>query len=95
MSWNFLGHLYDEARNNSDAIRPFNQAIIEQRLAVSKSNDAEEYRKYLCNHLEDLGEQSVDLGRVEEGLPLYEECSSIAESSARPIPRAANIPSNS
>ena len=73
LSWNFLGHLYDEARNNSDAIRPFNQAIIEQRLAVSKSNDAEEYRKYLCNHLEDLGEQSVDLGRVEEGLPLYEE----------------------
>src|SRR5204863_2888597 len=32
-----------------------------------------EYKVYLCNHLENLGEQFVDLGQVAGAWPHYEE----------------------
>jgi len=71
LSWNFLGVLYDEARKNIDALAPFEQAVAEQQQAVDKGNEVDDYRGYLANHLDNLGEQFVDLGRVAEGLPLY------------------------
>ncbi len=45
--------------------------MAEQQLAVDKAKEVDEYRGYLANHLDNLGEQFVDLGRVAEGLPLY------------------------
>jgi tetratricopeptide (TPR) repeat protein len=71
LSWNYLGVLYDEARKNTEALAAFEQAVTEQQLAVDKANEADEYRGYLANHLDNLGEQFVDLGRVNEGLTFY------------------------
>jgi serine/threonine-protein kinase len=69
LSWNHLGHFYDGDRKNTEAIGPFTRAIHEQDLAVNKAKDFDLYKNYLCNHLENLGEQYVDLGRVAEGMP--------------------------
>ena len=71
LSWNYLGYLYDEARNNTEALAAFEQAVAEQQLAVDKANEVDDYRGYLANHLDNLGEQFVDLGRVAMGLPSY------------------------
>ena len=71
LSLNYLGCLYDGARRNTEALAPFEQAVAEQQLAVDKSHNVENYRGYLANHLDNLGEQFVDLGRVAEGLLLY------------------------
>ena len=71
LSWNYLGVLYDDARKNTEALAAFEQAVAEQQLAVDKANEVDDYRGYLANHLDNLGEQFVDLGRVAEGLPLY------------------------
>jgi eukaryotic-like serine/threonine-protein kinase len=71
LSWNGVGILYDEARKNAEAIRPFKQAVIEQERAVDKSKDVDLYKEYLYNHLDNLGEQYVDLGRVADGLQHY------------------------
>ena len=71
LSWNYLGCLYDDARNNTKAIALFEQAVAEQQIAVDKANGSEVYRGYLANHLDNLGEQYVDLGRVAPGLKLY------------------------
>jgi tetratricopeptide (TPR) repeat protein len=71
LSWNFLGVLYDEARKNTEALAAFEQAVAEQQLAVDRAKEPDEYRAFLANHLDNLGEQFVDLGRVAEGLPIY------------------------
>jgi serine/threonine-protein kinase len=70
LSWNLMGILYDEARKNTEAIAPFEHAVAEQQRAVDIAKDADDYRLYLANHLANLGEQYVDLGRVAEALPL-------------------------
>ena len=71
LSLNYLGCLYDEARKNTEALARFEQAVAEQQLAVDHTKDADSYRLYLANHLTNLGEQYVDLGRVGEGLSIY------------------------
>jgi len=71
LSWNYLGCLYDDARRNTEALAAFEQAVTEQQLAVDKAMEGDEYRGYLVNHLENLGEQFMDLGRVALGLRLY------------------------
>jgi eukaryotic-like serine/threonine-protein kinase len=71
LSWNYLGCLYDNARNNTEAIVVFERAVAEQQLAVDKANESERYRGYLANHLENLAEQYVDVGRVAVGLKPY------------------------
>jgi serine/threonine protein kinase len=73
LGWNDLGILEDERRNNSTAIRHFDRAIREQRLAMDKNPSAVGYKQFLCNHLDNLGEQYVDLGKPDEGLPKYQE----------------------
>ena len=50
---------------------PFEQAVAEQQLAVDRAKDVDEYRAYLANHLDNLGEQYMDLGRVAEAMPFH------------------------
>ena len=71
LSWNYLGFLYDEDRKNIEALAAFEQAVAEQQQAVDKAKEVDGYRAYLANHLDNLGEQFVDLGRVAEGLARY------------------------
>ncbi len=71
LSWNYLGVLYDESRKNTEALAAFEQAVAEQQLAVAKANEADEYRGFLANHLDNLGEANVDLGRVDQGLTFF------------------------
>jgi eukaryotic-like serine/threonine-protein kinase len=71
--WDDLGLRLDEARNNAEAKQAFDQAVTLERLAIKKSKSADDYRLTLCYYLDNLGEQSVDMGRPAEGLPHYEE----------------------
>jgi tetratricopeptide (TPR) repeat protein len=71
--WNDLGWFHDEARNNADAIKPFQNAVREQQLAVDKAENGEIYKSDLCRYLENLGEQYIDFGRPTEGLPWYKQ----------------------
>jgi serine/threonine protein kinase len=70
-SWNLFGVLHDEARDNVKAIPAFERAVAEQERAVSEAKDVNEYRGYLSIHLDNLGEEYVDLGQVETGLSHY------------------------
>ena len=79
-SWNVLGHLHDEIRDNAHAITAFTRAIAEQERAVAAFPVWDEYKTQLCVELENLGEQYVDLGKVEEGLPHYRRAIGIRES---------------
>jgi len=72
LSWNALGHFYDEARENEPAIPAFKQAVAELQRAVEISRDVDEYKLNLCNNIEYLAEQYADLDRVSEALPFYQ-----------------------
>ena len=72
-SWNYIGIIRDDERNHDQAIRAFKNAVREQETAVRKTDSADLYRWYLANHLENLGEQYLDLGRPAEGLPYYND----------------------
>ncbi len=77
LSLNYLGCLYDEARKNTEAIPAFEQAVAEQQRAVDQTKESNDYRFYLANHLDNLAEQFVDLGRVFEGLPIFRRSNKI------------------
>jgi serine/threonine protein kinase/tetratricopeptide (TPR) repeat protein len=66
-----LGFLYDEGRDNRRAMEALEQARIEEERAVTYAPEIEQYRLYLADILWNLGEQSVDLGQVDAGLPHY------------------------
>jgi len=70
-SWNILGYLQDEARENQAAIPAFERAVNEQVRVVAASPDVNHYKEELCNQLGNLGEQYVDLGNVGDALPHY------------------------
>ena len=70
-SWNILGYLRDESRDNLKAMPAFRRAVAEQERAVSVSNDVNEYKVLLSIQLDNLGEQYIDLGEVDEGLGYY------------------------
>ncbi len=70
-SWNLFGVLHDEARDNLKAIPAFERAVAEQERAVSAAKDVNEYKVFLTVHLENLGEEYVDLGQVDVGLLHY------------------------
>jgi len=78
-SWNMLGVLHDEARNNKKAIPAFLRAVAEQDRAAAASKDVNEYKFYLSIHLENLGEQYVDMGHVDEGLQHYQRALGICK----------------
>jgi serine/threonine-protein kinase len=68
LSWNLLGVLRDDQRQNLLAIWPFTHAVKEQERAVQISKDVDEYKSNLGYHLENLGEEYVILGDYKEGL---------------------------
>jgi tetratricopeptide (TPR) repeat protein len=84
--WDEFGLVEDEARNNTAARDAFDAAVREQKAAIAKSNPADELRWVLCFYLENLGEQSIDLGRPKEGLPHYEEALKIRRELIRAHP---------
>ncbi len=72
-SFNTLGYFHDELRHNIPAIPAFQRAVKEQERAIALSPDDNEY-KVLCSvHLDNLGEQYVDLGEVDRGLSYYRQ----------------------
>ncbi len=89
-SFNALGFLHDELRHNVQAIPAFERAVKEQERAVALSPDDTEYKVLHSNHLENLGEQYVDLGEVDRGLPYYREAIRIRRQlfTAHPAKRA-------
>ena len=86
-----LGYLHDETRDNAQAIWEFERAIAEQERAVAAFPGAEDYQNQLCVELDNLGEQYVHLGRVEEGLPHYRRAIGIRESLAAAHPEDDRI----
>ena len=72
-SWNSQGVIRDELRQNKQAIPAFEKAVAELKAAIARSPHDNAHRANLCDYLENLGEQYVDLGRVEDGLPYYLE----------------------
>jgi serine/threonine-protein kinase len=74
---NFIGLLYDEAKQNLRAIPPLLEAIAEQKRAIAISSSLREYKFFLSYYLENLGEQYVDLGQVERGMPYYRDSARI------------------
>ncbi len=93
LSWNIKGIFYDDARNNADAKVAFEKAVAEQRTALAKSSSTDIYKYYLWNHLENLGEQYLDLGHPADGLPFYREAQKLREelSQAHPENRQYTI----
>ncbi len=77
--WNLLGYLHDEMRDNNKAIPAFQRAVAEQERAVAASKDVNEYKTLLSFHLENLGEQFVDLSQVDKGLKHYREALGIRQ----------------
>ena len=78
-SWNMLGVLHDERRDNSRAMPAFQRAVAEQERAIALSNDVNDYKVLLTIHLDNLGEQYIDLGKVDEGLGYYLKALGIRE----------------
>jgi serine/threonine-protein kinase len=71
LCWNSLGCLHDEARDNAKALREFEQAVNELERAANMSKETDEYKFYLNTHLQNVGEQYVDMGQPYVGLPYY------------------------
>jgi serine/threonine-protein kinase len=78
-SWSMLGVLYDEQRENRKAIPAFQRAVAEQEQAGAASKDVNEYKVCQCIDLENLGEQYVDLGEIDEGLTHYQKALGIRQ----------------
>ena len=70
-SFNALGYFHDELRHNLQAIPAFEKAVQEHERAIAQSPDDNEYKIWYVTALENLGEQYVDLGQVDRGLPYY------------------------
>jgi tetratricopeptide (TPR) repeat protein len=85
-----LGFLYDEARDNARALAELEQAQREEERAVTEAPEVENYKVYLAEILWNLGEQYVDLGRVEEGLPHYRRAVEISRGILAASPRDRN-----
>ena len=70
----------------------FQRARDEAERAVANSPESDFFKRYLADGLWNLGEQYVDLGRVDDGLPLYRRAVTIAGASSRPTPVIASGP---
>ena len=70
-SWNIQGYFHDEARDNKAAILDFERAIAEEKRAVAAAREVDLYQDELATQVDNLGEQYVDLGRVNDALPYY------------------------
>jgi tetratricopeptide (TPR) repeat protein len=87
-SWSTLGCVLDEMKENRKAEPAFVRAVAEERLAVAASKDVNEYKTVLSDVLENLGEQYVDLGQVENGLKHYSEALDIRTHLHREQPKS-------
>ena len=72
-SWNSMGFVRDELRQNEQAIPDLEKAVAEVKAAIVGSPDDNAHKVDLSWYLENLGEQYVDLGRVDAGLAYYLE----------------------
>jgi tetratricopeptide (TPR) repeat protein len=72
-TWNLLAVFRHHLRENVPAIHVFNEAVEEQRNAIAISDDVDDYKAYLSNHLENLGAQHVVLGGYDEGMECFRE----------------------
>ena len=72
-SWNIQGYFHDEARDNKAAILDFERAIAEEKRAVAAAREVDLYQDELATQVDNLGEQYVDLGRVNDALPYYRD----------------------
>lgn len=66
-----LGFLRDEWRDNVQGLAALSRARDEEDRAVADAPESDLYRGHLAEILWNLGEQYLDLGRVEEGVPHY------------------------
>ncbi len=66
-----LGFLRDEWRDNVQGLAALSRARDEEDRAVTAAPESDLYRSNLAVILWNLGEQYLDLGRVEEGVPHY------------------------
>ena len=70
-TWNAMGYIHDEMRNNAEG-----DPRVRRRPSRNKKTPSTGRRMimstkvFLCNHLENLGEQYLDLGSVAGGLAL-------------------------
>src|SRR5262249_43106668 len=78
LTWDMIGILHDAARLNTLAAKAHQQAITEQELAIAKSKGLNRYKFNQTFYLTNLGEQFVDLGDVEKGLPYYKSALNLA-----------------
>ncbi len=74
-SWNSRCFLRDESGQHEQAILAFERAVAELRVAIARAPDDDAHKALLRVYLENLGEQYVDLGRVDAGLPYSLEAS--------------------
>jgi tetratricopeptide (TPR) repeat protein len=70
-SWNVLGFIRDESRENLQALPAFEHAVKEAIRSMEEAPEVDQNRFTAIYTLENLGEQSVDLGRPTEGFPSY------------------------
>jgi serine/threonine-protein kinase len=70
-AWNLLGYFHDELRDNAQALPAFEAARVAEEQAVYDAPKSEPYKRSLIEILQNLGEQSADLGDVTQGLPHY------------------------
>jgi serine/threonine-protein kinase len=78
-SWSTLGFIHDERRENKKAIPAFERAVAEAERAGAASKDVNEYKVFQSVDLENLGEQYLDLGQIDEGLTHYRKALGIRE----------------
>ncbi len=72
-SWNIRGYFLDDERQNRRAIEALERARTEQLRTVAEAPATDWYVVELCNIIDNLGEQYIDLGEPENGLPLYRD----------------------
>jgi eukaryotic-like serine/threonine-protein kinase len=70
-TWNAVGFIHDKLRENRKAVPAFEKAVKEQENAVAKSPADNENKAFLCELLENLGEQYLDLGAVSDAWDPY------------------------
>ena len=82
-SWNILGFLHDEARENDQALPAFEHAVKEADRPWTNRPEVDQYKFNSIYILDNLGEQYVDLGRAADGLPYYRRAIALAAGAAR------------
>jgi serine/threonine-protein kinase len=78
-STNLKACIHDDARRNDLALPLFEETVLQRRQILERSMRTDTSKEELCLGLENLGETYVDMGRVNEGLPHYQEAVEIRQ----------------